>query len=136
MSLNIAFRSLRIYTRTFHSSAPRAVVYPNANLETFSKAIAAKDRITVVDFHADWCGPCHQLAPVLENLTNVPNKSASGLPFDLVKLDIDTQDGLAVGGQYKVRALPTVIAFRNGSIISQFVGAISEADIKKFLDEL
>ncbi|KAF8809078.1 thioredoxin-like protein [Phlegmacium glaucopus] len=128
--------SASICTRAFHSSTARAVLYPNANLETFSKAVASKDRITVVDFYADWCGPCHQLAPVIEKLTNEPNKSGSGLPFDLVKIDTDTEVGQGVGGQYKIRALPTVIAFRNATVISQFVGAISEVDLKKFLDKL
>jgi len=87
-------------------------------------------------FSASWCGPCHQLAPIVEKLTNEPNKSGSGLPFDLVKIDTDTEIGQALGGQYKVRALPTVIAFRNGKIISQFVGALSEAEVNKFLDKL
>jgi len=136
MSLNIANRFGVSICRAFHSSAPRAVLYPNANLETFSKAIAATDRITVVDFYADWCGPCHQLSPVIEKLTNEPNKSGSSLPFDLVKIDTDTEVGQTLGGQYKVRALPTVIAFRNGTIISQFVGALGEADVNRFLDKL
>jgi len=112
-------------------------LYRNANLETFSKLIAAKDRITVVDFYADWCGPCHQVAPVIEKLTNESYKSGStSLPFDLVKIDTDTEAGQILGGKYKVRALPTVIAFQNATAISQFVGAISEADVKKFLDKL
>jgi thioredoxin 1 len=106
-------------------------------LETFSKVTGAEDRIAVVDFYADWCGPCHQLAPVIEKLTNEPNKSGStSLPFDLVKIDTDTDIGQALGGQYKVRALPTVIAFRNSTPISQFTGAMREAQVKEFLDKL
>ncbi|KAH9483899.1 Thioredoxin Y, chloroplastic [Psilocybe cubensis] len=98
---------------------------------TFEKAIEATDRIALVDFYADWCGPCHQLAPVLEKLTKEPSTSGSGLPLDLVKVDTESEDGIA-----KVRALPTVIAFRNGSPITQFVGAINEAGVKDFLSKL
>jgi len=137
LNINHLIRQHRIVIcRAFHSSTPRAVLYRNANLETFSKLIAAKDRITVVDFYADWCGPCRQVAPFIEKLTNESYKSGSSLPFDLVKIDAETEVGQILGEKYEVRALPTVIAFRNATAISQFVGAINEADVKKFLDKL
>ncbi|KAF8965319.1 thioredoxin-like protein [Flammula alnicola] len=122
--------------RAFHASPSRAVLYPKADQKTFTEAISAKDRITVVDFYADWCGPCHQLSPVIEKLTSDPNKSGSGLPFDLVKVDTDSDDGQALGATYKVRALPTVVAFRDGAPISQFVGALPEVGVQKFLSGL
>jgi len=139
LNINRFFRPAlqRRVCRTFHSSTPRAIFYPKANLETFSKLIAAEDRITVVDFYADWCGPCHQVAPVIEKLTHESYKSgSSSLPFDLVKIDIESDVGQILGGKYKVRSLPTVIAFREATAISQFVGAINEAEVKKFLDKL
>jgi len=61
---------------------------------------------------------------------------SSSLPFDLVKIDIESDVGQILGGKYKVRSLPTVIAFREATAISQFVGAINEAEVKKFLDKL
>ncbi|KAF9484648.1 thioredoxin-like protein [Pholiota conissans] len=123
--------------RAFHVTPARAVVYPNADHKTFKQVTSAKDRITLVDFHADWCGPCHQLAPVIQKLTDEPNKSGkTGLPLDLVKVDTDSDEGQLLGATYKVRALPTVIAFRDGAPISQFVGALNAAGVQKFLDDL
>lgn len=61
------------------------------------------------EYLCSWCGPCHALGPVLEKLTNEPNKSASGLPFDLVKIDTDSEDGQVLGGTYKVRLFATEI---------------------------
>ncbi|PPQ93268.1 hypothetical protein CVT25_015266 [Psilocybe cyanescens] len=122
--------------RTFHLSSPRAVLYPKASQSTFEKAIKAKNRIAVVDFYADWCGPCHQLAPVLERFTSEPHTSGSGLPLDLVKIDTSSDDGQLLGALYKVRALPTVIAFRNGSPITHFVGTKNEAGVQEFLNKL
>jgi len=123
--------------RSFHSSSPRAVLYAKADQQTFNKAINAKDRIALVDFYADWCGPCHQLSPIIERLTNEPQTSGSSdLPIDLVKVDTDTDDGQTLGAKYKVRALPTVIAFRDGVPVSQFVGALNEAGVQKFISQL
>ncbi|KAF5330462.1 hypothetical protein D9619_005396 [Psilocybe cf. subviscida] len=134
--MNRSLKSTLGSSRAFHWSSPRAVLYVNGDKDIFSKAIQSKDRITVVDFHADWCGPCHALGPVLEKLTNEPNKSASGLPFDLVKIDTDSEDGQVLGGTYKIRALPTVMAFRDGALISQFVGALPEPSVQDFLSKL
>ncbi|KDR73597.1 hypothetical protein GALMADRAFT_251339 [Galerina marginata CBS 339.88] len=137
----LSFRPMRASclasgTRSFHASPPRGVLYAKADQQTFTKAINAKGRIAVVDFYADWCGPCHQLAPVVESLTNEPNKSGSGFPFDLVKVDTDSDEGQIIGAKYKIRALPTVIAFRDGTPVSQFVGALNEAGVREFLNQL
>ena len=81
----------------------------------------------VVDFWADWCGPCHALGPVLERET-----AARGLP--LVKLDVDANQGLA--SEYDIRGIPAVKAFRNGRVVGEFTGAASAALVADFLDEL
>jgi len=122
--------------RNFHMTPLRATIYPNANLETFNKVVQVKDRIVLVDFYADWCGPCHQLSPILENLTTEPKVSGSGLPIDLVKIDTDSDDGGKLGLKYKVRALPTVVALKNGEPINQFVGALPEPRVQDFLSKL
>jgi thiol-disulfide isomerase/thioredoxin len=55
--------------------------------------------------YSSWCGPCHQVAPVIEKLTDEQYKSGStSLPFDLVKIDTDTEVGQILGGKYKVHA--------------------------------
>ncbi|KAL6301797.1 hypothetical protein BKA93DRAFT_738028 [Sparassis latifolia] len=75
------------------------------------------------------------LSPILEKLTTDPSiKSGSGLPLDLVTVDTDTETALAL--KYKIRSLPTVIAFKDGQPISQFMGAVPEAHVRNFLTAL
>ena len=96
-----------------------------------------------------WCGPCHTLSPVLERLTsNSDIQTRSGLPLDLVKVNTENDDGLSLGQKFKVcancinltptnrsqvRALPTLIAFRDGEPVDQFVGALNEPAVRDFL---
>jgi len=123
--------------RKFHSTPFRAEHYPSANLETFNKVVGTKDRLVLVDFYADWCAPCHALSPVLESLTsNSDTQTRSGLPLDLVKVDTEGDDGLSLGQKFKVRALPTVIAFRDGEPVDQFVGALNEPAVRDFLRKI
>jgi putative thioredoxin len=83
----------------------------------------------VVDFWAEWCGPCHALAPVLEGEIEAREGAV-----ELVKVDVDAEQGLAA--QFGVSGIPAVKAFRNGTVVSHFVGAQSRASVATFLDEL
>ena len=86
----------------------------------------SKQMPVIVDFWADWCGPCKSLGPILERLIQEADGS-----FRLAKVDVDKNPNLAL--QYNVRSIPNVKAFRDGQLVSEFVGAQPELRIKDFL---
>jgi thioredoxin len=83
----------------------------------------------VVDFWAEWCGPCHMLTPILER--EVATREGQ---VELVKVDIDTNPGLA--DRFGVRGIPAVKAFRRGHVVREFVGALPPQAVADFLDAL
>ena len=83
----------------------------------------------VVDFWAEWCGPCRALGPVLES-----EVAAREGKIELAKLDTDANPALAE--HYEIRGIPAVKAFRNGRVVSEFVGAQSRPSVSAFLDAL
>jgi thioredoxin len=98
--------------------------------ETFEREVVERSREqpVVVDFWAEWCGPCHMLAPVLE-------QAVSERPdVTLVKVDVDENPGLSE--RFGVRGIPAVKAFRNGHVVREFVGAQPPQAVASFLDEL
>src|SRR5213595_374330 len=83
----------------------------------------------VVDFWAEWCGPCRTLGPALE--TAVAKRSGE---VELAKVDVDRNPNLAMA--FEVAGIPAVKAFRDGDIVAEFTGAIPPARIEAFLDQL
>jgi thioredoxin 1 len=100
-----------------------AVVY--ANDQTFHDQVLNSEVPVLVDFYADWCGPCRALSPVLEELAQEsPNAQ-------IVKVNVDESPQLA--GQYGIRSIPALLVFNDGKITGQQVGLASKEQLKALL---
>jgi putative thioredoxin len=99
--------------------------------QTFEAEVLERSRElpVVVDFWAEWCGPCHMLAPVLEEAVAAREGEVA-----LVKIDVDAEQELAQ--RYGVSGIPAVKAFRRGAVVSEFVGARPRQAVDTFLDGL
>jgi thioredoxin 1 len=96
--------------------------------ETFDTEVLKSDKPVIVDYWAEWCGPCRMVAPVLEEIaTEYADK------IDVVKLNID--ENPAVTQRYRIMAIPTMNVFSGGQVVKQIVGAKPKSGILKELAE-
>ena len=97
--------------------------------QNFDEALAANQNVMIVDFWAEWCGPCRAIAPVLEDLTR-----ESGGAITLAKVNVDENPSLAA--RYGIRSIPTILFVKQGKVADQVIGAVPKAQLKKKLDAL
>jgi len=106
------------------SQVVRTVSY--ATGKDFHKTVLKSDIPVLVDFYADWCGPCKMLAPVLEELAKETPKAK------IVKVDVDRNADLV--GAFRISSIPTLLVFHDGKVVAQHVGLASKASLKRLLD--
>src|SRR5262245_23404748 len=95
--------------------------------ETFDSRVLGRDKPVLVEFWATWCGPCRMVAPVLEQIAGERED------VEIVKLNYDEEP--AIGQRYGVMGLPTMLLFKNGEAIREFVGARPKARLQADLDD-
>ena len=104
----------------------------DTSLESFQQDVleASAQRPILVDFWAEWCSPCHVVAPLLEQVLNDLNGAVG-----LVKLEVDVGENMKLAGHYRLRGFPTVILFHDGQELGRFSGARSRPHILSFIKD-
>ena len=97
--------------------------------QNFNEEVIESSRPVLVDFWAEWCGPCKMIAPSLEELANDYKDS-----IDVAKLNVDENPNIA--SDFSIRSIPTLLIFKDGSPVSQIVGAVPKSTIKSKIDEV
>jgi thioredoxin 1 len=101
----------------------------NLTQENFAKEVLQSTTPILVDFWAEWCGPCKMIAPILDELAEEYDGR-----IKIGKVDIDGQQALAA--EYSVRAVPTLLLFNQGQVADQIVGLRSKRDLKASFDRV
>ena len=102
-----------------------ALAVTNENYE----ALMASDKLVVIDFWAEWCGPCRMIGPIIEELAEeYKDKVVIG------KCDVDSNDDIVA--QYRVRNIPTVVFIKGGAVVDKVVGAASKDALKAKVEAL
>ena len=98
----------------------------NINDSSFDKDVLKSNNLTLVDFWAEWCGPCKMIGPALEEISEEMKDDVR-----ITKLNID--ENPATPQKYGVRGIPTLLLFRNGEVVAEKVGALPKAQLKEWI---
>lgn len=105
--------------------SPSSIVHTTE--AAFSGDVLQSDKPVLVDFWAEWCGPCRSIAPILDDVATERQES-----LRVVKVNVDENPGLA--RQFGVRSIPTLMLFRQGQVQAQRAGALRRVELDAFLD--
>lgn len=92
----------------------------------FNETVASG--VTLIDFWAEWCGPCRMMTPVVDDLANLYAGKAT-----VAKVNVDNEQDLAM--RFNVSSIPTFLVVKDGEVTNRFIGVTSKADLAKALDE-
>ena len=101
----------------------------NVTDATFQADVLGSDKPAIIDFWAEWCAPCRQIAPIIKELA-----AEYGDRVTIAKMDIDANP--ATPGSFGVRSIPTVLAIKDGQVVQQIVGARPRADFDSMIKDL
>jgi thioredoxin 1 len=95
--------------------------------DTFEAEVLSSEQPVLVDYWAEWCGPCKMIAPILQEIAN-----EYATKVKVAKLNID--ENPATPPKYGIRGIPTLMLFRNGNVEATKVGALSKSQLAAFID--
>ena len=96
--------------------------------DSFEQDVLSSDKPVLVDYWAEWCGPCKSIAPVLEEIADEYQEKMT-----VAKINVD--DNPSTPPKYRIRGIPTLMLFKNGAVEATKVGAVSKAQLSAFIDE-
>ena len=94
----------------------------------FQSDVLGSDKPVLVDFWAEWCGPCRMIAPILEQLSSEYEGKVK-----VTKLDVDAN--IKTGSRFNVRSIPTLLFFKDGKVVDQIIGAVPKGHIETKLQQ-
>lgn len=101
----------------------------NLNSSNFNEEITNTDKLVLIDFFANWCGPCKMLSPIISEIANEYSDSVK-----VCKVNVDESQELAI--EYNIMSIPTLLFFKNGEVVKSSVGFCSKSELNNIINNL